>query len=81
MDIAIASLTLEVRDPAASQEFLRDRAWGWLRVQARVAGTPATGFRGFTISLVVGQPSAVDSLLGAALGGGGKTLKPAQKGL
>jgi predicted lactoylglutathione lyase len=42
---------------------------------------PATGFRGFTISLVVGQPSTVDSLLETALADGAKTLKTAEKGL
>jgi hypothetical protein len=51
------------------------------QVRARTAGTPATGFRGFTISLVVGQPSTVDSLLETALAGGAKALKPAENGL
>ena len=81
MDITIASLTLEVSDPAASQSFY-ERALGvGSQVRARTADTPGTGFRGFTISLVVGQPSTVDSLLETALAGGAKTLKPAQKGL
>ena len=81
MDIAIASLTLEVRDPAASQEFYETALGVGSRVRARVADMPATGFRGFTISLVVGQPSTVDSLFETALGGGAETLKPAEKGL
>jgi hypothetical protein len=81
MDIAIASLALEVPDPAASQSFYKTALGVDSQVRARTADTPATGFRGFTISLVVGQPSTVDSLLETALVGGAKTLKPAKKGL
>ncbi len=81
MHIAIASLTLEVSDPVASQYFYETALGLGPQVRARTANTPATGFRGFTISLVVGQPSTVDSLLETALAGGAKTLKPAQKGL
>jgi predicted lactoylglutathione lyase len=81
MNIAIASLTLEVSDPAASQSFYETALGVGSQVRARTADTPATGFRGFTISLVVGQPSTVDSLLETALAGGAKTLKPAQKGM
>ncbi len=81
MDVAIASLTLEVSDPAASQDFYEAALGVSSQVHARTADTPATGFRGFTISLVVGQPSTVDSLLETALAGGAETLKPAKKGL
>jgi len=81
MHIAIASLTLEVADPDASQSFYETALGVGSQVRARAAGTPASGFRGFTISLVVGQPSTVDSLLETALAGGAETLKPAEKGL
>ncbi len=50
-------------------------------VHARPTDAPSTGFRGFTISLVVGQPSTVNSLNETALGAGAKSIKPAQKGL
>ncbi len=81
MDTSISSLTLEVADPAAAQSFY-ERAFGiGSRVKARAAGTPTTGFRGFTISLVVGQPSTVDAFYESALAGGATTLKPIQKGL
>jgi predicted lactoylglutathione lyase len=81
MDIAITSLNLEVADPAASQHFYEAALGVGSQVRARVEDTPSTGFRGFTISLVVGQPSTVDSLLETSLAGGAKTLKPAEKGL
>jgi hypothetical protein len=81
MDMTIASLTLEVPDPVASQSFYETALEVGSQVRARAADTPAIGFRGFTISLVVGQPSTVDSLLETTLVGGAKTLKPAKKGL
>jgi hypothetical protein len=81
MDITIASLTLEVPDPVASQSFYETALGIGAHLRARTADMPASGFRGFTISLVVGQPSTVDSLLETALAGGAKTLKPAKKGL
>src|SRR3984957_12224203 len=81
MNNTIASLTLEVSDPAASQHFYETALGVGSQVSARTADTPATGFRGFTISLVVGQPSTVESLQETALAGGAKRLKPAQKGL
>jgi hypothetical protein len=81
MDIAITSLTLEVSDPTVSQHFYETAFGLGSQVRARTADLPATGFRGFTISLVVGQPSTVDSLLETALAGGAQTLKPATKGL
>ena len=46
----------------------------------RASEAPTTGFRGFTLSLVVSQPSTVDGLIGAALDGGATALKPAKKG-
>lgn len=81
MNTEIESLILEVADPTASQSFYETALGVGSEIRARTADTPATGFRGFTISLVVGQPSTVDSLLGTALAGGAQTVKPAQKGL
>jgi hypothetical protein len=81
MDIAIESLTLDVTDPAASQAFYETALGVGAQIRARAADVPSVGFRGFTISLVVGQPSTVDSLQETALAAGAKSLKPAQKGL
>jgi catechol 2,3-dioxygenase-like lactoylglutathione lyase family enzyme len=81
MDTNITSLTLEVRDPAASQHFYASAFGLGDRVRARTAETPAGGFRGFTISLVVGQPSTVDSLFETAVAAGAATVKPAEKGM
>jgi hypothetical protein len=66
MDNTIESLTLEVADSAASQDFYQAAFDLDTQVHARVADTRSSGFRGFTISLVVSQPSTVDSLLETA---------------
>ena len=81
MDTAITLLNLDVADPAASQHFYEAALGVGSQVRGRTADTPTTGFRGFTISLVVGQPSTVDSLLETSLARGAKTLKAAAKGL
>src|SRR4051794_13998286 len=77
---AIDSVILEVSDPGAAAAFYAAAfdLDGQLRVRASEA--PTTGFRGFTLSLVVSQPSTVDSLIGAALDGGATALKPTKKG-
>ena len=77
---AIDSVILEVSDPEAAADFYKAAFGldGQLRVRASEA--PTSGFRGFFLSLVVAQPSTVDSLIGTALDAGATTLKPAKKG-
>jgi hypothetical protein len=76
---SIQSVTLEVPEPAAAEAFYT-AAFGLKdRVRVRASRSPATGFRGFTLSLVVPQPSTVDSLISTALVGGAAALKPARK--
>jgi hypothetical protein len=76
---AIEFVTLEGPDPAAADAFY-GAAFG-LGGTVTVGGSqaPSTGFRGFALSLVVGQPSTVDSLMDSALSGGATALKPATK--
>ncbi|MEV1083149.1 glyoxalase [Streptomyces sp. NPDC050211] len=78
---SIACITLEVADPTAAERFYAD-AFG-LDKQVRLRGSeePTSGFRGFTVSLVVSQPSIVNGLFGAALAAGATELKPAKKSL
>ncbi len=76
---SIQALTLEVPDPAAAERFY-GAAFGLNgRLRYRAAEAPTTGFRGFTVSLVVSGPGTVDALVGAALEAGAKPLKPAAK--
>jgi hypothetical protein len=76
----IEGVTLEVPDPAATDSFCAALGVG-SQVRARASDAATSGFRGFTLSLVVAQPSTVDSLLGSALDAGATALKPAAKSL
>ena len=77
---AIDSVTLEVLDPTAADAFYTSAFGLGPRVGVHASEAPTTGFRGFTLSLVVSQPSTVDSLIGTALDAGATALKPAAKG-
>jgi predicted lactoylglutathione lyase len=78
---SIESVILEVPDPTVANTFY-DAAFGLgSQLGLRASEEPTTGFRGFTLSLVVSQPDTVDGLIGAALEVGATTLKPAKKGL
>lgn len=77
---AIESIILDVPDTRGANDFYA--ALGVDRhVRVRAPQAPSTGFRGYTLSLVVPQPSTVDNLVGAAVEGGATLLKPAAKGL
>jgi len=75
---SIESVTLETPDTDAVEAFCAALGVdGHVRVRASEAAT--SGFRAFTMSLVVSQPSTVDSLIGTALQGGATVLKPVAK--
>ncbi|KAA9377739.1 glyoxalase [Microbispora cellulosiformans] len=76
---SFTSVTLEVPDPTAAGAFYDAFGLGPY-VNVRASDAPATGFRGFALSLVASQPGDVDALIGAALDAGATTLKPAAKG-
>jgi hypothetical protein len=76
---AIRQVTLEVADPTAAGSFNGEAFGLGDTVGVRASQAPTAGFRGFTLSLVVSQPSTVDSLVGTALRGGATTLKPVKK--
>ena len=77
---SIDSVTLEVPDPAAADAFYTAAFGLGDQLGLRASEAPTTGFRGFTLSLVVSQPATVDGLIGAALDAGATALKPAKKG-
>ena len=77
---SIASVTLEVPDPTVADAFYGAAFDLGNQVDLRASDEPTTGFRGFTLSLVVSQPSTVDGLISAAVGAGATSLKPAKKG-
>jgi predicted lactoylglutathione lyase len=76
---SIDSVTLEVSDPTSALDFYAAAFGVGTHVGVRASEAPTTGFRGFTMSLVVSQPSTVDSLIGSALDRGATPLKPVAK--
>jgi uncharacterized glyoxalase superfamily protein PhnB len=78
---SIESVTLEVPDPAAATAFYTAAFGLGTQVRVRTSDAPTAGFRGFTMSLIVSQPSTVSSLIDSALAAGATTLKPVQKSL
>ena len=75
----IESVTLEVPDPAAANAFY-SAAFGLdARLGLRASEAPTTGFRGFTLSLVVSQPATLEGFIGSALEAGATALKPVKK--
>jgi predicted lactoylglutathione lyase len=78
---SIEYITIEVADPTAADRFCTAAFGLGSLVRARASEAPSTGFRGFTLSLVVSQPATVDGLIGAAIAAGATALKPAAKSL
>jgi uncharacterized glyoxalase superfamily protein PhnB len=74
-------VTLEVADPTAANRFHSAAFDLGPQVHVRASKAPTTGFRGFTLSLVVPQPATVNGLISAALDAGATPLKPAAKSL
>jgi predicted lactoylglutathione lyase len=78
---AIESVTLEVPDPGVAGAFYT-AAFGLDRqLGLQGSAAPTSGFRGFTLSLVVSQPANVDALTGAAIEAGATALKAVKKSL
>ena len=78
---SIESVTLEVDDAAAATAFYTAAFGLGTHVRVRASDAPTNGFRAFTLSLIVSQPSTVNSLIETAVGAGATTLKPVQKSL
>ncbi len=77
----IQNVTLEVADPAAAERFYTEAFGLGPAIRVRASEAPTAGFRGFTLSLIVAQPSTVTGLFDAALAAGARTLKPVTKSL
>ncbi len=77
----IEHVTIEVDDTTAADQFYSSPFGLGSRVRIRESEAPTTGFRGFTLSLVVSQPADVDALVDTALEAGATSLQPAKKSL
>ena len=78
---SIASITLEVPDVSAAEKFYADAFGLGSRITLRASEAPTSGFRGFTLSLIVSQPSTVSSLIDSAVAAGATALKPVEKSM
>src|SRR4051794_4663810 len=78
---SIDAITLEVADTAAAQDFYAAAFGLGPELRLRASDAPTSGFRGFTLSLMVAQPATASALIDAALGAGATALKPAAKSL
>src|SRR5262245_13705936 len=75
----IECVTLDVPDLTAANSFYSAAFGSDIQLRLRASEPPTTGFRGFTLSLVVSQPATVKALVGAALDAGATSLKPVAK--
>jgi len=78
---SIDSITLEVADIAAAERFYHAAFGLGDLLRFRASDAPTTGFRGYTLSLIVAQPSTVTALIDSAVAAGATTLKPVEKSL
>jgi catechol 2,3-dioxygenase-like lactoylglutathione lyase family enzyme len=78
---SIESITIEVTDPETATRFYNTAFGDDTPVRLRASQAPTTGFRGFTLSLIVSQPANVSALVDAALEAGATPLKPVTKSL
>jgi predicted lactoylglutathione lyase len=76
---SIESVTLEVSGVVAAKDFYADAFDLGNQLRPRASEVPTSGFRGFTLSPLVAQPSTVDELVETALAAGATGLKPAKK--
>ena len=77
---SIDSVILEAPDPLAARAFYEAAFGLGTEIGLRQSDAPTTGFRGFTLSLVVSQPATVDQLIDGALEAGATPLKSVKKG-
>jgi len=78
---SIDFVTLEVADPSAAQDFYATAFGLGPELRLRPAQAATSGFRAFTLSLLVSQPANVSLLYDAALEAGATSLKPVKKSL
>jgi catechol 2,3-dioxygenase-like lactoylglutathione lyase family enzyme len=78
---SLLSVVLESPEPETASRFYAAFLGADAPVTVRRGDGSTSGFRGFTVSLVVAQPGTVDLFLDAARAAGATTLKPAAKSL
>ncbi|HET6672309.1 MAG TPA: glyoxalase [Agromyces sp.] len=77
----IDSITIEAADPEAARRFYDDAFGLGAQIKVRASDAATSGFRGFTVSLIVSQPADVAALFESAVAAGATVLKPVAKSL
>ncbi|WP_370619904.1 glyoxalase [Mumia sp. Pv 4-285] len=78
---SIDSLTLEVADTAAAEHFYKAAFGLDGPLRFRASEEPTSGFRGYSMSVIVDRPATAKAFLDAALAAGATSIKPAAKSL
>ncbi len=78
---SISGITLEASDPTAATQFYEEAFGLGDQLVVRAGDDPTDGFRAYTLSLVLPQPSSVDSYLESATAAGATVLRPAAKSM
>jgi hypothetical protein len=76
---SIESLTIEVADTTTADQFYVTAFGLNGQLHTRRSEEASSGFRGFTVSLLVSQPANVDALIESALEAGATAVKPVKK--
>jgi predicted lactoylglutathione lyase len=79
--VTLDALVIETDDPAGTEAFLATAFGVGDAVRVRQNAAPTSGFRGYSISLIVAQPSNVDALVRSALDAGATEVKPVKKSM
>jgi uncharacterized glyoxalase superfamily protein PhnB len=72
---SIEYVTLEVAEVKAAEKFYADAFGVGERVRVKAGDTASSGFRGYTLSVVVAQPSTARSFYDSAVAAGATVLK------
>jgi catechol 2,3-dioxygenase-like lactoylglutathione lyase family enzyme len=78
---SIDSVTLDVADVDAARRFYADAFGLTSQVRVRASDAATSGFRGYTLSLIVSQPANVRALFDSVVAAGATVLKPVEKSL
>jgi catechol 2,3-dioxygenase-like lactoylglutathione lyase family enzyme len=78
---SLTSITIEAADTSAAEKFYADAFGLGDRPRVRQSDAATSGFRGFTVSLLVSQPANAKALFDAAVAAGATVLKPIEKSM
>ncbi|MES2169839.1 MAG: glyoxalase [Actinomycetota bacterium] len=78
---SLTALTVEAEDAPSAEKFYADAFGLGDRLNVDQSDAATSGFRGFTVSLLVSQPANAHALFDAAVSAGATVLKPVEKSM